>query len=72
MEKVAWVMAEIGMGNSNSNEELVKISKIEKLKQTPADMTGNELDFNVKRRKKNMTSSPQKSVVDPEDLTDLP
>ena len=26
------------------------------MKQTPVDMTGNELDFNVKRKKKNQRS----------------
>jgi hypothetical protein len=39
----------------------VKVTKIEKTNQTPADMTGNELDFNEKRRKKN-----QKVREDPE------
>ena len=50
-------MAEIGMSNSNSNEEMVKVTKMDRLKQTPADMTGNELDFNVKRRKNNMNKN---------------
>ena len=40
----------------SDKEELVKISKEEKLAHTPADMTGNELDFNQKRRKKNQNS----------------
>ena len=57
MDKIAWVMAEIGMSNSNSNEEMVKVTKMDRLKQTPADMTGNELDFNVKRRKNNMNKN---------------
>ena len=57
MDKIAWVMAEIGMGNSSDNEEMVKVTKVDRLKQTPADMTGNELDFNVKRRKKNMNKN---------------
>jgi hypothetical protein len=39
----------------------VKVTKVEKTRQTPADMTGNELDFNEKRRKKN-----QKAKEDPE------
>ena len=47
------------MGNSNDNEEMVKVTKVDRLKQTPADMTGNELDFNVKRRKKNMNKNVQ-------------
>ena len=60
MDKIAWVMAEIGMGsNSSNNEEMVKVTKVDRLKQTPADMTGNELDFNVKRRKKNMNTNVQ-------------
>ena len=57
MEKVDWVVKELGMGGNNNSEELVKVTKVERLKQTPADMTGNELDFNVKRRKKNMKSA---------------
>ena len=32
----------------------LQVTKEDRLKQTPADMTGNELDFNEKRRKKNM------------------
>ena len=43
----------------SDKEELVKISKEEKLAHTPADMTGNELDFNQKRRKKNQSSGNQ-------------
>ncbi len=39
----------------------MKVTKVEKMNQTPADMTGNELDFNEKRRKKN-----QKVREDPE------
>jgi len=62
MDKITWVMAEIGMGNSNDNEEMVKVTKVDRLKQTPADMTGNELDFNVKRRKKNMNRKKVKDV----------
>ena len=42
-------------------EEYVKVTKVEKTNQTPADMTGNELDFNEKRRKTN-----QKIREDPE------
>jgi len=50
MEKVSWVAREIGMtGDGNTNEEVVKITKNDRLRQTPADMTGNELDFNEKR-----------------------
>lgn len=54
MEKVSWLMAEIGMGGKSNNEEMVKLTKPDRLKETPKDMTGNELDFNEKRRKKNM------------------
>lgn len=57
MQKVNWLMAELGMGGQSSNEEMVKVTKPDRLKQTPADMTGNELDFNVKRRKKNMSAN---------------
>ncbi len=32
------------------------MTKPDRLKQTPADMTGNELDFNVKRKKKHQRS----------------
>ena len=41
----------------SDKEELVKISKEDKLAQTPANLTGNELDFNQKRRKKNQAST---------------
>ena len=45
-------MRQCGLENKNGlEEEYVKVSKYEKLNQTPSDMTGNELDFNVKRRK---------------------
>ena len=47
--------------NDPGAEEYVKVTKVEKTNQTPADMTGNELDFNEKRRKKN-----QKIREDPE------
>ena len=54
MEKIRWAAAEIGMsGDGNTNEEVVKVTKEERLKQTPCDMTGNELDFNEKRAAKN-------------------
>jgi hypothetical protein len=53
MEKVSWVAKEIGMtGDGNTNEEVVKITKADRLKHTPSDMTGNELDFNEKRARK--------------------
>ncbi len=53
MEKVNWIAREIGLtGDGNTNEEVVKITKEDRLKQTPADMTGNELDFNQKRVQK--------------------
>ena len=46
------MMRQCGLENKNGlEEEYVKVSKYEKLNQTPSDMTGNELDFNVKRRK---------------------
>lgn len=54
MEKVSWLMAEIGMGGNSNNEEVVKLTKPDRVKETPKDMTGNELDFNEKRRKRNM------------------
>lgn len=54
IEKIRWLAAEVGMGGGSDSEEVVKISKADRLKQTPADMTGNELDFNEKRRKTNM------------------
>ena len=38
---------------SDDNEELVKVTKSDRQHQTPADMTGNELDFNSKRKKAN-------------------
>lgn len=51
MEKVRWVASSIGMGeNGPGDEELVKVTKMDRLKQTPIDLTGNELDFNERRR----------------------
>ena len=55
---------------SSDKEELVKISKEEKLAHTPADMTGNELDFNQKRRKKNQGSNNKTLGYDGEDGND--
>ena len=43
---------------------MVKVTKPERLKQTPADMTGNELDFNEKRRKNNMKKSNSEDADD--------
>ena len=37
------------------------MSKDEMLKQTPLDMTGNELDFNLKRKKVNMREISEQS-----------
>ena len=54
----------------SDKEELVKISKEEKLAHTPADMTGNELDFNQKRRKKNQSSGNQSYGYDGDDGND--
>ena len=68
MEKVRWIAREIGMnGDGNNNEEVVKITKEDRLKQTPADMTGNELDFNEKRAKKfnNADSKGKEEELDP-------
>ena len=56
--------------NFSDKEELVKISKEEKLAHTPADMTGNELDFNQKRRKKNQESNDKIFGYDGEDGND--
>ena len=55
---------------SSDKEELVKISKEEKLAHTPADMTGNELDFNQKRRKKNQNSNNQSYGYEGDDGND--
>lgn len=68
MDKVHWVAREIGMsGDGNTNEEVVKITKADRLRQTPADMTGNELDFNEKRADR---YGPGRDEA--EDLDDLP
>ena len=29
LEKISWLMAEIGMGGASSNEEMVKVNKFE-------------------------------------------
>ena len=60
--KFQWLAAEIGMGGgpSNDSEEIVKIHKEDRLQQTPAGMTGNELDFNDKRRKTNSEGKPDR------------
>ncbi len=54
MAQIRGLVKSLGIGDHNQEEELVKVSKTERLKQTPSDMTGNELDFNEKRKKKNM------------------
>ena len=66
MEKVTWLMAEIGMGGNSNNIEMMKVTKPERIKQTPDDMTGNELDFNEKRRKKDQKITEEQ--VDDEDV----
>ena len=54
------MMRQCGLENKNGlEEEYVKVSKYEKLNQTPSDMTGNELDFNVKRRKNKLEDLSQ-------------
>jgi len=35
-----------------------QVTKRDRARQTPADMTGNELDFNLKRRKKKQPAPP--------------
>ncbi len=53
MEKIRWFAKQIGLDNDdNTNEEVVKITKENRLKETPSDMTGNEIDFNTRRAKK--------------------
>ncbi len=39
----------------SDNSELIMISRLDRVRQTPADKTGNELDFNAKRRKSTLT-----------------
>ena len=56
-------MSEIGMGGTNLNTEMMKVTKPDRLKQTPADMTGNELDFNEKRRKKDKKDGEEDEEV---------
>jgi hypothetical protein len=51
--KISWIMSKVGMGDKQTEEEVVKISKVDRTRQTPTDMTGNELDFNEKRKKTN-------------------
>ena len=64
MEKVTWLMAEIGMGGNSNNIEMMKVTKPERIKQTPDDMTGNELDFNEKRRKKDQKITEEQDDED--------
>ncbi len=75
MDKVYWVAREIGLsGDGNTNEEVVKITKTDRLRQTPQDMTGNELDFNEKRAEKygpganNMGSNDNEGYMDGDDF----
>ena len=56
-------MSEIGMGGTNLNTEMMKVTKPDRLKQTPADMTGNELDFNEKRRKKDKKDGEEEEEI---------
>ena len=73
--KIKWFASRIGMGDEKGVEELVKVSKVDRTRQTPADMTGNELDFNEKRRKKNqkVKNDPAKveSFFEEEDDSDF-
>ncbi len=69
MNKVHWVAHEIGMsGDGNTNEEVVKLTKEDRLRQTPADMTGNELDFNEKRVEKYGKGGDDDGQDDPNDM----
>lgn len=65
LEKVHWFSSYIGMsGDNTADEEVVKITKEDRLKQTAPDMTGNELDFNEKRRKSTFAAA---AAVDGDD-----
>ena len=71
MGKAKWVATELGMGGAEpDSEEWVKIHKDGKLQQTPEGMTGNELDFNSKRRKAGAKDSPGGSDSDREVVED--
>ena len=40
------------------------MSKLDRLPTTPADLTGNEIDFNSKRKKKNMKLKSEEADED--------
>jgi len=65
LEKVSWVASQIGMGDDGSDEEIVKLSIEGKVKETPADKTGNDLSFgmpSLPARKKSVSEDKQNLV----------
>ena len=50
-EKVGWIASELGMSGDGNDEEVVKLSREGKVTITPADKTGNDMSFGVKKKK---------------------
>ncbi|CAB4062936.1 unnamed protein product [Lepeophtheirus salmonis] len=56
MDKINWAVNKIGMNDDDageSNNEIVKITRPEFENRTPKSLTGNEQDFNARRKKSN-------------------
>ena len=62
--KIRWLASRVGVGADKNGEEMVKVSKAERTRQTPSDMTGNELDFNERRKKKNQRQKEDSAKVE--------
>jgi len=65
MEKMSWVAKEIGMGD-DGDDEIVKLSVEGKVKETPADKTGNDLTFGAplsSKKRKKKSAEDEKALV---------
>ena len=54
--KVESLPRTFGLRSTDDQVDLIKVSKSDRLRETPKGLTGNELDFNAKRRKLNQGS----------------
>jgi len=62
IDKVSWMVESLGGGNDD--EEVVKLSKEGKVVETPADKTGNELNFKSDKTKKKKKKGEEEELVD--------
>ena len=50
-EKVGYIAKELGMSGDGNDEEVVKLSREDRVTITPADKTGNDTSFGKKKKK---------------------